>query len=221
MRPRRPIPTPGDLIVPRRPAGMAPDQGDDYAAAALLGANGYTDDPAELIDLLTVDLGILQAAAARRLGARGERVAVDALERLARDSSVDETARVQAAYALERMDVPGVRECLTQLLELSVETSPAPAQAAGALARLGDPRGFTVVRGALDSPNPVTAMVATNQLHSFVPHDGRELPDGQCVDAYGAFARALERIEPNIVGEARAQLAALDSDRARAMLADR
>ena len=218
MPARRPTPSLADLIVPRRPAGVPYEDGEDYDAGALLRANGYTEETQELIDLLDCDLGVLQAAAARRLGAAGARAAIGALERIAHDPAVEETARVQAAFALARMGMTEAVALLVQLLELPVEASPAPMQAAGALARLGDPRGIKVVREALDSTNPVTAIIATKQLHAFIPYDGRALPGGGHVDAYGAFGRALERAERSIVGEARTQLAALDTERSRAML---
>ena len=79
------------------------------------------------------------------------------------------------------------------------------------LARLGDPAGFAIVRHALESDNRITAMVACKQLIAFAGLEG--------VDVYEAFARALERPEPNIAGEARAQLAALGTESARRLLA--
>lgn len=207
-----------DLVLPRRPADVSYEYGEDYDAQALLTANGYAAETEVLIGLLDSDLGILQAAAARTLGAKDERAAIGTLERVAHDVSVEETARVQAAFALARMDVAGAIDVLVRLLNLSPEVSPAPLQAAGALARLGDPRGFEVVRTALDSANPVTAMVACKQLFGFAVLDGRPLSGGGRVDALGAFSRALARSEPNISGEARAQLEALDTEQTRAML---
>lgn len=215
---RQPTRSLEDLVVPRRPSDVPYEDGADHDARSLLTENGYTTDTEELLEVLDSDVGVLRAAAARTLGARGERAAIDALERIARDAAVDETVRVQAAYALARMDVPGAREVLVELLDLPVEASPAPSQAAGALARLGDPRGFDVVGTALDSPNRVTAMVACKQLYAFVPLDGQSLPDGGNVDAYEPFERALEHPEPDVADEARIQLESVDTDRAEALL---
>jgi len=201
-----------DVSVPRRPAGVSYTEGEDHDAVALLESNGYGTSQEQLLSALESDLGILQAAAARTLGARGEREAVPALERLARDPDASESARVQAAYGLARLDVPAGREVLAQELEGNPEASPAPLQAAGALARLGDPRGFGAVRTALDSPNRVTAMVAAKQLGAFAGQEGVDLDE--------AFARALERPEPLIGGEARAQLEELGTDPARRLLAE-
>ena len=216
---RPPTPSLADLVVPRRPSGVRYEDGEDYDSEALLTVNGFRLESEELIGLLDADLGILQAAAARTLGAKHDRAAIGALERLALNVGVEETARVQAAFALARMDVGGAIDMLFRLLDLSPEDSPAPLQAAGALARLGDPRGFDVVRAALDSVNPVTAMVACKQLFAFSALDGHSLPGGGRVDTFGAFSRALARSEPNISGEARAQLEALDTEQAQAMLA--
>ena len=189
------------ISFPRRPAGVSYAEGDDRDAEALLRENGYGDSTDKLIEALGADLGIFQAAAARTLGARDARDAIPALERLAHDAGVEETARVQAGFALARMGVSGGKEVLVRELEGNPEAGPAPLQAAGALARLGDPRGFAKVRAALESPNRVTAMVATKQLSAFAGLDGVDLEEG--------FARAVERPEPNIAGEARAQLEAL------------
>lgn len=198
-----------DLILPRRPAGVPYAQGDDYDAQALLTANGHPTDTQALIGLLESDLSIFQAAAARALGAQGAQTAIGALQRLAADTRAEETARAQAAFALARMRVDGAADLLIDLLATSPEASPAPLQAAAALAQLGDPRGFPVVRAALDSPSRVTAMIAAKQLYAFAALDGRPLSDGGRVDLPEAFRRAMARPEEAIAGEARAQLAEL------------
>ena len=143
------------------------------------------------------------------LGAEGAREAIPPLERLAGDRAAEETARVQAALALGRLGVDEGRNVLLELLQVDPATGPAPLQAAAALAQLGDASGFAVIRSALESPNRLTAMVACKQLHAFVPLD---------VDAYEAFERALTRPEPPVVGEALAQLEALGTARALALL---
>lgn len=207
------------LVMPRRPSGIPYPEGDDFDAQALLVANGYTTETEELTGLLDSELAVFQAAAARLLGARKELTTIEALERLAHENMAEETVRVQAAFALARMDVAGARDILIKLLKLPPEASPAPLHVAGVLARLGDPQGFPMVRQALNSPNPVTAMIACKQLYAFVPLDGRRMPGGGVVDVFSAFEQALERPEPNIAGEARAQLKALDTERAREVLA--
>ena len=210
---REPTRSLADLSVPRRPENIPYKGGEDYDAQALLVANGYTVTAPSLIELLDSDLGILQAAAARVLGAQNERAAINALQRLMQNATAEETSRVQAAFALARMDVADAKEMLIRLLEFPPEASPAPLQAAGALANLGDPRGFEVVRAALDSPNRVIAMIACKQLFNFAALDSSH------VDVFEAFSRALTRPEPNISGEARAQLEELNTEKARATLA--
>lgn len=195
-------------MLPRREAGVPPGQGDDHDARALLEVNGLGSEPAQLVDLLGSGIGIVQAAAARVLGADGVREAVPLLERLARDPAVEETVRVQAAYALARLGVKEGHDLLRELACLDPETGPAAVQAAAALAALGDPAGFDVERRALESPNRLTAMVAAKQLHAFADLD---------VDLDEAWARALASPERPVVGEALAQLAALPPARAAAI----
>jgi hypothetical protein len=199
------------LSMPRRPSGVPYAEGDDHDALALLESNGIGTSTPELTEALGGPLGIFQAAAARTLGARGEDGALDALRRLAADGASEETARVQAAYALVRLGDDGGRDVLRGLLDLDPEATPAPLQAAGALAHFGDPAGFALVRLSLESDNRITAMVACKQLFAFAGLDG--------VDVYEAFARALARSEANIAGEARAQLEALGTEPARRLLA--
>jgi HEAT repeat protein len=207
-----------DLVVPIRPEGVSYENGEDYDAQALLTANSYDLETSQLVSLLRSDLGIFQAAAARLLGLKGVHTATRALKRLAKDSTAEETARVQAAFALARLRVPGAIELLASLLDLDPDISPAPLQAAGALARLGDPRGFPIIRQALASPNRVVAMVACKQLYAFVQLDGQLLPGGGKVEIFETFRKALERQEANITGEARVQLAELDTEQARTLL---
>ena len=216
--PLPPLPSLQDLVIPRRPSGIPYAEGEEYDARSLLTANGFDLETDQLIALLDVDFGILQAAAARVLGARQERTSIVKLTQLALDGAMEETARVQAAYALARMEEPGGREQLVELLGYSVGASPAPLQAAAALASLGNPLGFDKVSKGLDSPNRLIAMVACKQLYAFVPLDGSPLADNVFVDVYQAYSRALERSEPNIVGEALAQLAELDTRQAHAIL---
>ena len=194
--------------MPRREAGVPPEQGDDHDARALLEANGLESGPAELVELLDSGIGIVQAAAARVLGADGVREAIPQLERLARDQTAEETARVQAAYALARLGVDEGHDLLRELVGLDPEAGPAAVQAAAALAALGDPAGFDVERRALESSNQLTAMVAAKQLHAFADLD---------VDLDDAWARVLQRPERPVVGEALAQLAALPAERAAAI----
>ena len=201
-----------DLVVPRRPAGVPYTQGEDYDARALLTANGYPIETEALVEVLGTGLSVLQSAAARTLGALGARTAIEPLRATAENDDLNETVRVQAAYAIARMEINEGQELLVRLLKLNPEATPAPLQAAGALAQLGDPRGFGLVRAALESDNPVTAMVACKQLIYFAPQAGSR------IDVYAAFQRALARSERNIVGEALAQLEALDTPEARNLL---
>jgi hypothetical protein len=207
-----------ELVIPRRPSGIPYPKGDDFDARALLTANGYTTETPELTGLFESGLTVLQAAAARLLGVQKDSSAIMALTHLAHNTQADETVRVQAAYALVRMDVSGGYDVLVSLLKLPPEASPAPLQAAGILARLNDPQGFPVVQQALYSHNRVTAMIACKQLYAFIPLDGHPLPGAGKVDIYQAFKQALARPEANIAGEAQAQLAALDLDWARTLL---
>ncbi len=208
-----------NLVVPRRPSGIPYDTGEDDDSQALLTANGYTTETQELVHLLDSNISVFQAAAARVLGAKGERSAISALQRLTDNNTADETSRVQAAFAIARMDVTAGRDVLNQMLELSPEASPAPMQAAGALAQIGDPRGYRVIRASLSSSNSLTAMVACKQLFKFVALDGQMLPNGEHVDAYGLYKLILARSEANIIGEAQAQLKMLNTDQAQEMLA--
>jgi len=207
-----------DLVVPRRPSGVPYAEGEDYDARELLTVNGYSLETQELIAALGANLSIFQAAAARLLGAKNERTAIPFLSKLAQDTSVEETARGQAAYALARLGVPEGREVLARLIEMNPEAGPAPLQAAGALARLGDPAGFPVVRHALQSSNSVIAMIACKQLYAFAEQEGALLPGGDTVKVYEAFRWALSRPERNITGEAKAQLVGLGTDEARGLL---
>jgi len=215
------LPSLEDLVVPRRPIGVTYATGDDYDAEALLKANGISLEADQLIALLVVDFGIFQAAAARVLGARNERAAIEQLHMLAADDFFEETARVQASYALSRMGQIAGHGQLVEILNYPVEASPAPLQAAAALATLGDPQGFSLVRDTLDSSSTLNAMVACKQLYAFVPLHGYPLAEGNQVDVYRAYSRALLRKEPNITGEALAQLEELNSPEARALISGR
>jgi len=207
-----------DLVVPRRPSGIPYVEGEDYDAQALLSVNGYSLETAELIQLLASGLDIFRAAAARTLGARGDVSSHNALLKLAQDVTVEDSARVQAAYALVRLGHQEAVELLANFLEINSEISIAPLQAAGSLARLGDSRGYVVIRTALESSNRVIAMVACKQLIYLEAVDGQSLPGGGNVGMIEAFRVALSRPEAPIRGEAITQLIHLNTNCARSLL---
>lgn len=215
---RQPTQSLADLTVPQMPANVPLAERDDVYAASLLKANGYGDSTADLLHALDNPISVLQAAAARALGARGEQAAIGALERLAANRAVEETVQVQATEALARLHVPGATEKLAEFLQISPETTPAPLQAAAALARLGRPEGFRVVLGALQSSNPVTVMTAVKQLLAFVSLDGQDGPDGSRVDIYAALERVMTGPLPRVAAEARSILRLLETPDARGLL---
>ena len=86
-------------------------------------------------------------------------------------------------------------------------------QAAGALAQIERGDGFGSLLTALQSENRVLAMVACKQLIHFVPLHGDEL------DVYQGYRLALAHGEQAVRGEALAQLDEIDTNQAKALLA--
>lgn len=65
-----------ELSEPHRLSGVPYRDGEDHEARSLLTSNGYGVDSDQLIELLENETGILQAAAARVLGAAHTRNAI-------------------------------------------------------------------------------------------------------------------------------------------------
>jgi len=190
---------------------------DERQARTLLQDNGQGTDLDALLGALDSPLAIYQASAARLLGAEGETAAREPLARVAADARAEESARAQAAYALARLGDGAGAEQLRALLELPVDASPGPLQAAGHLARLDDPSGLPVVERGLADPEPLIATIAAKQLAPLALLQERRPDIG--LDAWALYARALEHPEEQVAREARAQLERLEAEPARVLLA--
>jgi HEAT repeat protein len=188
---------------------------EERQARSLLQDDGPGTDPEALRAALDSPRAILRGAAARLLGAEGDDDAREALERVATTRG-EESARAQAAYALARLGDPACADVLRELLELPVDTSPGPLQAAGHLARLDDPSGLPVVERGLADAEPLIATIAAKQLAPLALLQERRPDLG--VDAWRLYERALEHPDEQVSREARAQLERLDGDAARGLL---
>jgi HEAT repeat protein len=178
-----------DLALPEPRADVPLAAGEDVHAEDILTANSIPLTAQGLQLALDSGIELLQSAAARVAGARGERAVVDSLRALA--SGTGDTERAAAAYALARLGEPEGVEALIACLELPFEAYMAPMQAAGSLARLDDMRGLGVVERAVRSSNELVRAVATKQL-GFFGEQGRPL-----------LERALDDADPEIVRQAR------------------
>lgn len=203
----------GPVSIPERPKGLPYADGGDFDARAILEERGEATDPASLVGVLREGEPMLQAAAARTLGADGHAEAADALRRLAADAAAEEVARAQAAYALARLGLDEGREALVELLDVPREASPASLVAAGALARLGDARGLALVRAELRAKGGAWATVAVQQLHAFLPLAGGAADADVVYEVAGlALAHGSEAVRT----EAQLQLSDEQVERARA-----
>lgn len=212
--------TQGDEIIldtPDPPDELPYADFEDYRARALLEANGIPLATDALIRALDHPESVLRAAAAHALGSRGSAAAIPALERLAAASS--DLVRVEAAYALVRLGRDEHRAALTEALDYPVDAYLSPAVAAGDLARLGDPAGFPVIARCLDERNLIVRIIGCKQLIFFVPFHGMRTRDGQRIDVYALFDRALHDPDREVQRVARLQLREVGTEEARRLLA--
>jgi HEAT repeat protein len=189
-----------ELVVPEPRPGVPFAEAEDQHAQDILTENGIPLTAPGLQAALDSDIEVLQSAAARVAAAGGERAVLESLRTLA--SGNGDTVRAAAAYALARLGESEGVAALRACLELPVEAYLAPVQAAGSLARLGDPRGLPVVERALRSSNSLVRAVATKQLLFFAGLDG--------ADARALLERAAADSDPEIARQARYELEELD-----------
>lgn len=209
---------PGGIILdtPDPPDDLPYADFEDYRARALLEVNAIPLTEDALIRTLEHPESVLRGAAAHALGSLGSPTAIPALERLAGRAS--DLVRVEAAYALVRLGRDEYRAVLEEALGHPVNAYLSPAVAAGDLARLGDPVGFPVIGKCLDERNLIVKMIGCKQLIFFVPFHGTRTREGQRVDAYALFERALRDPEREIQRVARLQLREVDTEEARRLL---
>jgi len=211
--------TQGDEIIldtPDPPEDLPYADFEDYRARALLEVNDIPLAEDALVRTLGHPESVLRGAAAHTLGSRGSTAAIPALERLV--ATARDLVRVEAAYALTRLGRDEYRAVLEEALQYPVNAYLSPAVAAGDLARLGDPVGFPVVARCLDEHNLIVKMIGCKQLLFFVPFHGTRIRDGQRVDVYALFGRALHDPEREVQRVARLQLREVGTEEARRLL---
>jgi HEAT repeat protein len=188
-----------ELEIPETPGDVPYRDREDAWAQRLLTANGRPDDDASVQQLLDSPSELLKGAAARLAGARGLQAALPKLRELA--ASPDDLLAVHAAAGLARLDPEAGKRELKRTAALPWPGAPGAIQAAGELARLGDPSAARTVYGALDSDNRVLRTIAAKQLLF--------LADAGDPDAHRRIEALQEDDDEGLQAIARAQLAAL------------
>ncbi len=204
------------IDTPEPPEDLSYADVEDFRARELLKINGITVTADALLPVLDDPEEVLQSAAARTLGSLGSKAAIPALKGLA--STADDVVKVEAAYALARMGLDEGRNVLKQCLNYPLNAYLSPSMAAGCLARLNDPEGFPVVVQCLDVDNLIVQLVASKQLFFFAPFQGTRLSDGQPIDVFAQFARALRHPHRDIQWAALVQLRELRASESRNIL---
>jgi hypothetical protein len=205
-----------NLNIPNPPDNLSYVEFEDYRNREILKANGITTSEAELMDALEVKTNILQAAAAHILGTLASKAAIPTLKKRLR--STEDLVRVEAAYALARLKVSEGKEVLVQCLNYPLDAYLFPAIAAGYLAQLGDPQGFQTVVKCFDFNISAIRMLACKQLYFYVPFQDIQDGDGNAIDVYRLFDRALKDSDTNIQWQALVQLREICSPKSRSIL---
>ena len=206
------------IDTPEPPEGLPYAEVEDFRARELLRVNGIALTPEALVLTLADDEEALQSAAAHTLGSLGSRAAIPALAKLA--SASDDVAKVEAAYALARLGADDGREILRQCLTYPVGAYLSPSMAAGYLAQLDDPEGFSVVVRCLEVDNVIVRVVACKQLFFFAPFHGALTSDGDPIDVFVQFERALGDPYRDVQWATLVQLRELRAQESRRILED-
>lgn len=204
------------LDTPDMPSDMSYADFEDFRAGELLKANGFSLTEEVLLSVLEREVNVLQSAAARTLANLSSTEAIPALERLAAGDG--DLVKVDAAYALVRLGVAEQRDVLRACLGYPVNAYLCPSLAAGYLARLGDPTGFPVIAECFDVDNLIVRMVGCKQLYFFVPFQGVPGGDGQPLDVFALFDRALHDQEVDVQETALVQLSEVLTPETRRVL---
>jgi hypothetical protein len=205
-----------NLDIPNPPDNMSYADFEDYRFREILRVNGISLSEVELITALKQRTNVLQAAAAHTLGSLLSQDAISILKKLV--SSSEDLVKVEAAYALARLGAPEGKYVLIQCLNYTLDAYLFPAIAAGYLVRLGDPRGFKTIVRCFDVDIPEIRMLACKQLYFFVPFQGVQDKDGNTIDVYGLFDRALKDSDTDIQWQALVQLREIGSSNAGKIL---
>lgn len=193
-----------NLDIPNPPSDLVYSEFEDYRNREILKANGISLSEAGLISALKERTNVLQAAAAHTLGSLSSHAAITILKTLL--ASSEDLVKVEAAYALARLGVSEGKEVLGQCLSYRLDAYLFPAIAAGYLAQLGDPQGFKTIVRCFDVDIPAIRMLACKQLYFFAPFQGLQEGDGNTIDVYRLFDRALKDQDTNIQWQALVQL---------------
>lgn len=206
------------LDVPPPPADLPYAELEDYRQRELLRANGQPVEGDVLLARLADIPTTLLSAALHTLGTYPVLSEPEVIR--AHLDSTDDAVRVEAAYALARHGNEDGHAALVELLGLDPVGFLAPPIAAGHLAKLGDFRGFPVVRRCLSQELLGPRMLGCKQLTFFVPAHGTDDGRGTTIDVWAAFDRALHDPDDSVAWQARVQLRDLDDPEAVGLLRD-
>jgi len=198
----------GGMAIPMLPADVPYTEREVAFARAALAANGLAEDDRSLIALMGSPNEVIVAAAARLAGMRGLTAAIPRLRELA--ASDDDLLAVHAAAGLAYLDPQAGRDELRTIAALPWDAAPGAIQAAGELARLGDPSAAETVYAALASDNPALTAIAAKQLPF--------IADSCAPGARERIAALLD--DPDLAGAALAALDDVGWERLRAFAHD-
>lgn len=204
------------LVTADPPSDLPYADFEDFRAKELLKINGFSLTEEALLPVLDDEEEAFQSAAARTLGSLGSAAAIPALEKLA--ARADDLVKADAAYALTRLGKAEQRDVLKACLNYPVNAYLCPSVAAGYLARLGDPEGFPVIGKCFDVDNLIVRLAACKQLYFFAPFHDTADSDGEPLDVFAQFDRALRDPHTDIHWTALVQLREMWSPEVKSIL---
>lgn len=207
-----------NLDIPNPPGDLSYADFEDYRSRKILKANGISLSEDELIAALDNTTNILQAAVVHTIGSSRIRAAIPKLKKLL--ASTEDLVKVEAAYALARLGEREGKEALVECLGCPLNAYLFPPIAAGYLARLGDPQSFQTIVRCFDIDISAIRMLACKQLYFFVPFQGVQDSDGNVIDVYRLFDRALKDPDTDIQWQALVQLRELRAPAVKQILED-
>lgn len=206
-----------DVEIPEyQPLEVPYSEWETHRSRELLEANGVDNTEAGWRQATQHSSGLVRETAYYLLTRRPEKSDEELFRRGLEDR--DESVQALSAYGLCRLGDESAVPLLQKLSRLDVGAHTAAARAAGILAGMGDPSGFSTIVKAMNSDLSYARLFAIKNSVAFVPLHGRTYEAGEPIDIWRLYRQALRDELVQVRSTAKLQLVELGTPEALALI---
>ncbi|HBL14861.1 MAG TPA: hypothetical protein DD379_26420 [Cyanobacteria bacterium UBA11162] len=206
-----------DVVIPDyEPLDVPYSEWETHRSQELLEANGFGNAIAQWRRATQHSNGLIRSSAYYLLTRHPEQQDETLFRQGLEDS--DETVQTLSAYGLYSLGDKSALSILERIAQLDVNAHTAATQAAGILAKMGNPTAFATIEAAINSDLEYIRLFAIQNAMPFVPLHGQTYALGKSIDIWNLYSQALQDKNVQVRSVAKMQLKELNSPEALELL---